>query len=1662
MGLLSDLYSKYGQPLINSAEQTAQGIGSAIENNVIQPAQQLGSAALNEIQAAPSQVQGVLGGVRNLLINPVEQAANDTGSFVKGIFGAPVSGFLNGVEGLGRSAGAGVQTGINYVQNPSAGIGSAYSTAIDQQNKTIPFQNFDYGRGSINSLVGSNVGNTIQDLGKQGGQFLSYGLIPGASGLVRGEGVAATGAKALLSGAQNAGLNTATTIGEGQGNDAEALKNAAKSGFAMGVTPELVSGFNPIQGAIARPVTNILAGAAAGKAEGLSNQDALLTGAFSGLHGLGNKGQAGQDVVDSAKAAANELATNGTIRRPGFIDVGATGNPPPPPSSGQVPDSFIQTAKNKGGLSDETKALLPDTFHDERNTADAVARNAALAASNPEAAAQVMKDGGDEGVFAGLALARLKGQQGDSVAQADLLKSTNTSGIEHGRAIQALSTIDASTPEGMAMIAQHEMDKVSAPQSDSITKNANDIKAAVEKSAVLTPEETTKAAQTVAERSTRPDIQTSGTAPKQSAKLPPDQATQLSKKVIAQVTPTKPKQGDILVNELTKIAKRDLPTPDKAPAQSAIDRIKQLFLMHEYDPNVYNDAKAIVQEHFKDNPDALKAISDYDKSNPSIPVDKSTLAKAVRDEIKGRGDDLKDIVKNLPPGAQKTYPDLIAWEMRNRGFSGPATDTFLESFKQEVTSQMAAKKAAAIKQMQQSGPQRSNQTFEEKLNKLNNLGVLEDSDYTDLAKAKLNLPNLNGESMKEISSRVNTINQMPEGTAKEREKTKLYNYISDQIPSSLGSKAVSLFKAGILSNPAIVAGKVLPSHILNVVAEGLTDVVASKIFDPIIGAVSGKRGTTTPMSGVVKALGKSVESSRDVALTGRTAETTPEQYIGGRTNMGNGTVGKILQAYTGFVQRMHGVIPAAGEAQAAVRNMYDQAYTAAYNKGLKGDAAERFVQDFVTNPSEKALATARYAGQRAALTNPTWSSNKIEGMINGGSDPVKGGDNVIRTVHPVVRVAAAAGTSAIDYSPLGFIKAPREAWTRAKKEGSFTPESQSLLSKGLARAAIGTGIVVAGAYAHKAGLTSNTSKDASERALKESQGIPDNSVRIPRTNKWISNTSLGPLGGPLGIGSYTHQGSEDTKKHVGTVGSAIVGGIKGLAQSQIDQPILAGFNPISDAIKNPDQKLNQFASSTAKSLIPGAVSYAASAMDPNQRVTTTDNTADSIKNNLQSAIPGLRQDLPVKNSVVGQPLANPSYLPSALSTTSPNQSDNPAVQELVRLSTTGNPATPAPLGRTLTTLGVQQNLSPQQQSDLQGIRGKAYADNMASLVQSPEYQALSDPNKAETIKKLQALVDTRTSLTYSANNPLTQTNQGGMALNDTQKNDQIKLQAANAMQQGDGKKFFDLVSTLPRTQQGSVANEIQQALGIDLPGKTNSPAQQIIDSLTPKPSGPDQRQVSSSSYLNNWDSFLRHAQFEKYNPDREPLYNLPTTTTPGSGSLSAQQVMIARSQTVDGQETELARAIKALPEYKQYANQESTWIAAHPLTPTPGTPAAAQAPQFPGEGASKADLKTYYSQMDQFNAQKLVGLGATPEEVATAQANQRIAGLAIWKSQNGIGGSSSARSAGRRVVSRIMKQPGPTIRSVGSKVVHAPSHGGTMKVSIPTRSPIKLPHALRA
>ena len=587
---------------------------------------------------------------------------------------------------------------------------------------------------------------------------------------------------------------------------------------------------------------------------------------------------------------------------------------------------------------------------------------------------------------------------------------------------------------------------------------------------------------------------------------------------------------------------------------------------------------------------------------------------------------------------------------------------------------------------------------------------------------------LSNEAASALIDQAKTVAAMPEGRDKLIAQGKLQQQIGKQIPSNLTDKAISIWKAGLLTGPKTVS-KIAISNPLMGTLETAKDVPASAA-DKLMSLITGQRTLTAPdltQAGAYAGGAKSgLQDAGTYLTTGVKLPNSSGFGVGelqSHANFGDSAAGKALNAYTQAPGRVHGAISMPFYEGRLQASLAQQGEAAALNSGLKGAEKTSFIKDFINNPSKDALANASKDAQYATLQQKTALGSAASGFQQK-LGPVG------QVIAPFTRIPGAVATGLANYSPAGPVKEV----IQQIHAGNFDQRS---LAQAIGRGVTGTGIMAVGAALMNKGLMTGpypTNRD--QQAQWQLEGKQPNSILVG--GKWQSIGSLGPAAQGLLAGGQYAAGAK-----TGGVLGGIAQGSSGAVRSITDQPYLTGVSGAINAINTPTQATS-FLDQTAGSLVPTGLKQLAVATDPLQRTTAVASPVTSVKNAITNGIPGLREQNLPKQDVFGQDQAREgstlSNLTNPLNPTTPKTS--PVINELNRLLNTANPAS----GGNFTTLAqVAKKLpqptpanpkafaSDQTRYDFIGQTGPAIQSDLERLMTSPQYQNADDAGKSKLI-----------------------------------------------------------------------------------------------------------------------------------------------------------------------------------------------------------------------------------------------------------------------------------------------------------------------------------------
>lgn len=569
----------------------------------------------------------------------------------------------------------------------------------------------------------------------------------------------------------------------------------------------------------------------------------------------------------------------------------------------------------------------------------------------------------------------------------------------------------------------------------------------------------------------------------------------------------------------------------------------------------------------------------------------------------------------------------------------------------------------------------------------------------------------------QVEALVNTakqIQEMPEGRQRNIASHELINQVNELIPSTFADKALTVWKAGLLTSMRTTARNVF-GNTIHGVAEIAKDVPAS-LADRLMALKTGNRSKTFTVKGAAQGIGEGLSHAKDMMKHGYDPTEALAGYDIKAVTWGKGPVEQGLKKYTDLVFRSLGAQDQVFYHSAFNRSLYDQALASAKNTAKKGD--DNFVDNLVKNPTEGMKVQAVIDASKATFKDENMLRD-LATKVKRGLSKTEGGKVVSELVMPFVGVPSSVASQMLSYSPVGLIKGGVTAGKAMARNNSIL---QRKASHEIGRGTVGTGLVGLGAYLTSRGLMTGNPKDQKEAEQWKLEGKQANSVMIG--GKWRSINSVGPEALLTLAGSKLESGRQN---------NAGMGELAGqLGKDFTQQTFLQGVQGPLNAINDPGRYGSSYVSGQVGSIIPNIVKDTAKAMDDKQR--QINSPIDALK----AGTPILRNNLLPKLDVLGNELKQePSGLNNFIDLfNSKTPIKNSVIDETKKFSSADLSITPSALDKSLKESGVSIKLTPEQRTSLQKAIGTQTQAMWKETIKSPRYQSLSIEEQSKAMSKM--------------------------------------------------------------------------------------------------------------------------------------------------------------------------------------------------------------------------------------------------------------------------------------------------------------------------------------
>lgn len=545
-------------------------------------------------------------------------------------------------------------------------------------------------------------------------------------------------------------------------------------------------------------------------------------------------------------------------------------------------------------------------------------------------------------------------------------------------------------------------------------------------------------------------------------------------------------------------------------------------------------------------------------------------------------------------------------------------------------------------------------------------------------------------------------------------------FVTSKIPVGIAPKIINFWRAGLLTAPTTTGGNILGNTGETVVRKAFVDPVA-ELSDRVMSVVTGKRSYASN-GGFAAGAKEGAGKLKRFVKTGYDERNALSKYDSGELNYGEGKVGTAIGKYVNGTYRLMSLADQPfwyGARNEALSNL---AKVDGINQGLKGADLDAHINNILDNPPTKLMEQATKEAKYATFQNETMLGS-VAGAIKQGAERYGGdtGRAIADFFIPFTQVPASIATRVIQRTPVGT---GAEIVKQIINTRNGKPFDQRAMAKAIGEGSFGSAVFAGGyALANSGMLTFGYPEDQKERELWEAEGKQPYSVRVG--DRWYSLNYIQPFGTLLAVGGEAANAVKDGAD----AASAISRAIATAGQAVMNQSFLKGISGVLDAIDDPKRYAENYVSNTAGSIVPNFIRALARASDGTQR------EQKGALEGIQGSIPLLRNGLPAKQDTFGQDLpAKDSFVNQYLNPLRPSKVRGEEVTaELRRLQDAGLGILPTSAKKDTF---KDTELTREQVSEINRRTGLAMKDEYGKLIASPEYQALSDEQKSDSLKKI--------------------------------------------------------------------------------------------------------------------------------------------------------------------------------------------------------------------------------------------------------------------------------------------------------------------------------------
>lgn len=812
-----------------------------------------------------------------------------------------------------------------------------------------------------------------------------------------------------------------------------------------------------------------------------------------------------------------------------------------------------------------------------------------------------------------------------------------------------------------------------------------------------------------------------------------------------------------MLNTLLEVAKEKLPGKEiKLKPKSPTEKLREILANKEQYKQVYEDAKKIVAEKYKGQPEVLAKIDTFLKTVIDKPFTEKNFQAFLREGLKQEDVNFRELVKKHYLDANKELGKLDQALIDKLGLNPQEAKIVAGDIQTELNKRINEVRKKELDKLLKDYPPKAKKALIEKIIEASNVGRFEPDRFRQLIAKKLGLTLLTEDTARVISSKASEVQAEVNLELRAEKAAELVKLMSNALPKSKLRQVATLQTMAQLLNPKTTIRNIVGNTLFAGAEKLVVDPIASGV-DSIVSLITGKRSQVIP---------NYAEYGKGFA---QGAKAGFRDAVKGIDTSGMGNKFELYQTE----QFTAPILNNLEKAMNITLRTPDRAF---YNATFKESLANQLKATKSTEPKPEMIQAAHVEALYTTFQDESYAARIFSGIKNtlNLKQDFGLGDFILK--YPKTPGNLLARSFA--YSPLGFVEAFGKMGFDVYSNKAF---DQRAFVKSFARATTGTvGLGAMGYMLGKLGLaTGEGETDKNINAVDKLEGAGKFKLNATGLMRFITgglNPDLAkkqegdifftydwvqPFAIPFSAGVDIAASPK-----IETGSESLVNNFLGAGSSITNQPLFQGVSSLlsaRDAEGKPNllKGLGNVLSDSVSSFIPTASSQINQAIDNTQRETES-NQLFGLQESLNKAmakIPGLAQQLPERYDILGgkaekyQDGSNNLFNVFLNPAFSSRIKNNPVINEVKRLFNRTSETQQAPrlVDKKINIIQggkpVKLELTGEQISQYQQYVGDKTNRLVKYVIQQPSYKALNDSSKAEFLAGIISKVNTSAKVT---------------------------------------------------------------------------------------------------------------------------------------------------------------------------------------------------------------------------------------------------------------------------------------------------------------------------